>query len=87
MCRRCCASYYGETDRHLKVRSGENIGISPVTFRKNKPSKESAIRDHLLICNNMPSFDKFTILLCEYLWVNMFLKSKKACVLSVIGLS
>ena len=49
-------------DRHLKVRSGEHIGISPLTFRKVKPSKESAIRDHLLHCNNIPSFDKFTIL-------------------------
>ena len=61
-CGRCNSSYYGETDRHLKVRSGEHIGISPLTFRKVKPSKESAIRDHLLNCNNIPSFDKFTIL-------------------------
>ena len=47
-----------------KVRSGEHIGISPLTFhpRKVKPSKESAIRDHLLNCNNIPSFDEFTIL-------------------------
>ena len=50
----------GETDRHLKVRSGEHIGISPLTFRKVKPSMESAIRDHLLNCNNIPSFDEFT---------------------------
>ena len=59
---RCNSSYYGETDRHLKVRSGEHIWISPLTFRKVKPSKESAIHDHLLNCNNIPSFDKFTIL-------------------------
>ena len=31
--------------RHLKVRSGEHIGISPLTFKKTKPSKESSIRD------------------------------------------
>ena len=61
-CGRCNSSYYGKTDRHLKVRSGEHIGISPLTFRKVKPSKESAIRDHLLNCNNIPSFDEFTIL-------------------------
>ena len=53
---------HGETDRHLKVRSGEHIGISPLTFKKTKPSKESAIRDHLLNCNNIPSFEEFTIL-------------------------
>ena len=48
MCRRCNSSYYGETERQLKVRSGEHIGISRLTFKKTKPSKESSIRDHLL---------------------------------------
>ena len=62
MCDKCNSSYYRETDRHLKVRSGEHIGISPLTFRKVKPSKESAIHDHLLNCNNIPFFDKFNIL-------------------------
>ena len=27
-CGRCNASYYSETDKHLKVRTGEHIGIS-----------------------------------------------------------
>ena len=61
-CGRWNSSYYGETDRHLKVRSAEHIVISPLTFRKVKPSKETAIRDHLLNCNNIPSFDEFTTL-------------------------
>ena len=61
-CGRCNSTYYWEMDRHLKVRYGEHIGISPLTFKKTKPSKESAIRDHLLNCNNIPSFEKFTIL-------------------------
>ena len=65
-CGRCNSSYYGDTDRHLKVRSGEHIWISLLTFRKVKPSKESAIRDHLLNCNNIPSFDEFTILAYGY---------------------
>ena len=56
------SSYYGQTDRLLKVRSEEHIGISPLTFRKVKPSKESAIRDHLRNCNEISSFDDFTIL-------------------------
>ena len=60
-CGRCNYSYYGETERYLKVRPGEHIEISSLAFRKVKPSKESAIRDHLLNCNNIPSFDKFTI--------------------------
>ena len=61
-CGRCNSVRYGETDRHLKVRSGEHIGISPLKFRKVKPSKESAICEHLLNCNNISSFDEFTIL-------------------------
>ena len=61
-CGRCNSTYYEETDRHVKVRSGEHIGISPLTFNKTKPSKESAIRDHLLNCNNIPSFEEFAIL-------------------------
>ena len=65
-CTRCISSYFGETDGHLKVRSGEHIGILPLTFRKAKPSKEIAIRDHLLNCNNIPSFDKFIILAYEH---------------------
>ena len=47
-------------------RSGEYIGISPLTFRKIEPSKESAIRHHLLNCNNIPSFDEFTIMACGH---------------------
>ena len=54
--------YYGETERYLKVRSGEHIKISPLTLKKMKPSKENSIRDHLLQCYNNPSFDEFTIL-------------------------
>ena len=61
-CGRCSSTYYGETDRHLKVRSREHIGISPLTFKKTKPSKESAIRDHLSNCNNIPYFEEFIIL-------------------------
>ena len=56
---RCNSSYCGEMDTHLKVSSGECVGISPSTF---KPLKESAIRDHRLNCNNIPSLDEFTIL-------------------------
>ena len=61
-CEKCNLSYYNETDRHLKVKSGEHTGISSLTFGKVKPSKESAICDHLLNCNNIPSLDEFTIL-------------------------
>ena len=54
--------YYREADRHLKVMSREHVGISHLAFKKTKPSKESLIRDHLLNCNNIASFEEFTIL-------------------------
>ena len=63
MCGRCNSVYYGETDRHLKVSSGEHIGISPLMFKKTKSSQESSIRNLLLNCNNIPSFEEFTILI------------------------
>ena len=61
MCDRGNSSYYGETERNLKVRSGEHIGIAMLTFKKTKPYKESSIHDHFLGCDNNPSFDKHTI--------------------------
>ena len=61
-CGRCNSTYYGETDRQLKVRSGEHIEISPLTFKKTKPSKENPIHDHLLNRNNIPSFEEFATL-------------------------
>ena len=33
--------------RHIKVRSGKHIGISKLTFKKTKPSRESLIRGHI----------------------------------------
>ena len=36
VCGTCNSTYYGETDRQLKVRSREHIGISPLTFKKRK---------------------------------------------------
>ena len=59
---RCNPTYYGQTYRHLKVKSGEHNGMSRFKFKKIKPSKESAIRDHSLNCNNIPSFEEITIL-------------------------
>ena len=61
MCGRCNPTYYGETDRHLKVRFGKHLGISHLIFKKTKTLKESPSREHLLNCNNVPSFEKLTI--------------------------
>ena len=55
-CGLCNQSYYGECIRHLNVRIGEHIGISPLTRKKVKP-KGGAISNHLLFCNHSPSFE------------------------------
>ena len=47
-CALCNESYYGEYVRHLNVRIGEHIGLSPLTKKKVKP-KGSAVSDHLLL--------------------------------------
>ena len=47
--------------RHLNVRIGEHIGISPYTKKQVKP-KNSSVVDHLLFCNHSASYDDFSIL-------------------------
>ena len=39
MCGRCNSFYYGETETHLKVRSGKHTGISLLTFKKRNHLK------------------------------------------------
>ena len=63
-CGLCNESYYGECLRHLNVRIGEHMGISPLTKRKVQP-KGSVISDHLLLCNHSPFFEKFSVLTKE----------------------
>ena len=46
-CELCNDSYYSECVRHLKVRTGEHIAISPLTKKPVKP-KNSSVADHLL---------------------------------------
>ena len=50
-CGLCNESYYGECVRHLAVRCIEHIDTSPVTNKKVKPRKDSAVCRHLLNCN------------------------------------
>ena len=64
-CGVCNESYYVESIRHLDIRSGEHIGVSPLTGKKVKPSNNSAICDYLLHCNFLPSFNKFSVLAYE----------------------
>ena len=58
-------SYYGESIRHLELRSGEHIGVSPLAGKKVKLIKNSAVRDRLLHCNYLQFLDNFSILAHE----------------------
>ena len=64
-CGLCNESYYGECVRHLAVRSGEHIGISPLTSKRVQPRKDSAVCHHLLNCNYSPTFEDFSVLCHE----------------------
>ena len=60
MCGRCTAIYHGETCCHFKVRVGELSGISPLTNKWSKSKKKStAVKDHILMCDQPVSFDNF----------------------------
>ena len=61
-CGLCNESCYGEIIRHLDIRSGEHMSVSPLTGKKVKPSNNIAICDHLLHCNFLPSCDNISVL-------------------------
>ena len=60
-CGNCNVTYYGKTERHLKVRSSEHIGISHLTGKRVE-CKPSAVSDHFLLHNHDSDFNDFTIL-------------------------
>ena len=60
-CSNCNITYYGKTERHLKVRAGEHISTSPLTG-KRVYNKKSSIKDHCLLSGHVCSFDDFTVL-------------------------
>ena len=53
--------WYGEFVRHLNVRVGQHIEISPLNKKKVKP-KGSAVSNHLLLCKYLLSFKSFVVL-------------------------
>ena len=61
-CSSCNATYYGKTKRHFKVRVSEHMGVSTCTGKNIKSTKNYAVRDHMLVCNNIVSFEDFSVL-------------------------
>ena len=48
--------------RHFKVCVFEHIGVSARTGKNIKSTENSAVRDHMLVCNNIVSFEDLSIL-------------------------
>ena len=59
------ATYYGESERHFFVRASKHLGITPLTGKRVRKPKKSAIFDHILLNGHDASFQDFTILLKE----------------------
>ena len=57
----CGLYYYDKWVRHLNVRIGEHVGISPFTKQQCKP-KNSSATDYVLFCTHSTSYDDFSIL-------------------------
>ena len=61
-CSSCNATYYGKTKRHFEVRVSEHMGAYARTGKNIKSTKNSAVCDHMLVCNNIVSFEDFSVL-------------------------
>ena len=61
-CSNCNITYYGETERNLKVRAGEHISTSPLTGKRVNNNEKSSVKDHCLLSGHVCSFDDFTVL-------------------------
>ena len=64
-CSCCNATYYGQSERHFFLRASEHLGMTPLTGKRVKKPKNSAISDHILLNGHNVSFEDFTILLTE----------------------
>ena len=61
-CSSCNATNYGKTKRHFKVQVSEHMGVSASTGKNIKSTKNSAMRDRMVVCNNIVSFEDFSVL-------------------------
>ena len=64
-CSCCNATYYGGSEKHFFVRASEHLGMTPLTGKRVRNTKKSAIFDHILLNGHDVSFEDFTILLKE----------------------
>ena len=62
MCGSCSASYTGKTFRYLKVRVSEHQGVSPRTGKIIKGTLSTSVRDHMVQCDHIVTWDAFKVL-------------------------
>ena len=63
MCNCCNATYYAGSERHFFVIAFEHLGMTPLTGKRVKNPKKSAIINHILLKDHDSSFEDFAILL------------------------
>ena len=56
----CNVTYYGKTERHLKVRAGWHKIMSALTEKRANKSKKSVVKDHCIVSGYVYSFYGFT---------------------------
>ena len=62
LCGRCNTNYYGERFWHLSVSVVKNLGVLLLIGKNSKSKKSTAVKDHMLSCDNIISIDDFKIL-------------------------
>ena len=67
-------TYSGETERHLFVRALEDLRITPLTQKRVKNPKISAIKAHILLEGHNATYDDFSILIPELNQFKLHLK-------------
>lgn len=62
MCGRCNSSEYILKDKYLNVTPRKHTRMLPLTLKRTKPANKRSMQNHLLECNNHPSFGEFSVL-------------------------
>ena len=52
-CGTCNATYYDQTYWHLSVKVGKHLSVSPLTGKKSKSKKYTAVKDQMLFCDHI----------------------------------
>ena len=74
-CSNCNITYYGKTERNLKVRAGEHISKSPLKGKRNNNKKKSSVKNHCLLPGHVCSFEILLFWIMSHTSLNAWLKN------------